>query len=66
MKTKISSKMQVVSCNTVVGVSGLVVGKSEGTGWPLNGSPFAEKNPFFVLGQSEKTRDSESSSDDGM
>ena len=42
MKTKISSKMQVVSCMTVVGVSGLVVGKSKGTGWPLNGSPFAE------------------------
>ena len=29
---------------TVVGGSGLVLGKIKGTGWPLSGSPFAEKN----------------------
>ncbi|CCU85113.1 hypothetical protein PHOSAC3_150113 [Mesotoga infera] len=28
----------------MVWVSGLVVGKSKDTGWPLSGSPFAEKN----------------------
>jgi len=33
---------------TVVGGSGSVVGKSEGTGPSLNGKPLAEENLLFV------------------